>query len=872
MIFPFPKIGPASGLQFPLDGEWLSGVDQAKIGVRNFSVLENMQYTDDGLEGVPGYSKINTTALTTNTNGRAGIHLRTPHTVTSSVVVEVEDSTGSGVIKENRTAIGSQGNFESTALFTETSGAGATRFSYAPKAQIAMANGIDECIWAGPEAPIAAFFLLDDLTLDGTEAPQDHTEKLLNTLQDANNVVTIDSAAHGSFLIFTTRPAKGFKFYVKTANGTNSTISAYKVYTGASNNVNQTGFADVTTPVDGTTASSKALAHTGTYSFDSTVTTAVKFHYQGLYLYAYAFTLSAGSAVIYHVTADLPFQQMVDVWDGVYREPIGCFVNVAGVENDYSAEVLVDSDDNLPAGAVLNNMSNAATDELVLVFEQQMAGFRFEFLSDKVNANAAVLTIGIWNGTNYSSNTRTSGTLNDETNVGGDTLAKSGMLTFVPLSQATESKRTERGVTGWCYKITVSAALSADVLIDRVFGIPASAPVRPHVFTSMYKNWLMLGCPTVLKESNRMDFCVANAPDSRNGEGSSDGGRYALYFGGGDPIVCADQVFQRFASAVVSLLAVFKAGEMHILQGDSVEDLKIYPVSFNVGCPAQHTLTVSEVGGDAQAAVNRNVLLWISHAGPMMFDTAVVYHIRGIENYFDPERPECVNYDYLHIAQAKFDVTRRQWNVLIPSGSGQTTNNVWLVLDLVRKKWFRKTPGSSQMPQCLIPVMATTGERHLYGMVDTGYLMFLGNGTSWDGHGIRQRWATGDFWPTENIWDQTRITTVKHVAHRTNEAVSVGVTHYANTLARAGSVYDFEDDYYTFEDNYYEFIDSAEEDLEFGLDSGSNRLVMDTQVINKSGNAHRIEFDVTTSETAKGYRPIAWGFEYVIERRNRESF
>lgn len=873
MFFPFPKIGAVIEKQFPLTGEWLPGADPAVIGAENFSVLENQEYTDDGLQGVPGYSKINTTALTTNVKGRAGVHLRTPHTMTSSVVVEVEDSSGNGVIKENRTAVPDQGDFEATALFTETSGAGQTRFSLAPRAQIAMANGQDTCIWGGPEVPIAAFFLLDDLTLDGTEAPQDHTDKLLNTLQDANNVVTIDAAGHGSCMVLTTRPAKAIKFYIKTANGTASTISASNVFTGASGRVDSAGWAALSGTSDGTTVGAIAMAQTGSFSFATTVSSAVKFHYQGLYLYAYTFTLSAGSAVIYHVTADCPFQQMVDVWDGVFREPVGFFASLGGTEKDFSAEVLVDSDVSVPIGAEIDGMTN--TDEIIAVFEEQMAGLRIEFLEGKVNANAGItLTLGFWNGANYTSNTKTvsGGTLADGMTVGGTTFKKSETVTWVPVAVTTESRKTERGVKGWCYRITVSGAISADVIIDRVYGIPASLPVRPYAFTALYKNWLMLGAPTVLKEPNRMDFCVSNAPDSRNGDNSSANGARALYFGGGDALVGADQFYQRFASNVVSLLAVFKKGEMHILQGDSVEDLRVYPVSFNVGCPAPLTISVAEVGFEMASNVNRNIMLWISNGGPMMFDAAVLYRIKGIEIFFDRDRPECVNFDYIHLCHAKFDPTRSQWNVWLVSGSGQTEINVWLVFDLLRKKWFRKNPGQARMPQCAISAMATTGDQYLYGMIDSGYLLNLVNGTSWDGHGIRQRRATGDFWPTGNVWDQTRLVQAKEIAHRTNETATLSVTHFANTLARSGSIFNWDDTYFTWDDTYFTWQDGAASDADISLGSGNNRLVMATKKLNKAGNAHRLEWEVATSDTVKGYRPIEWGYSYVVERKNLQSF
>ena len=70
-------------LQFFFKGAWLPSIDPAEIGPENYSELKNLRYGPDdiGLEGVQGYSKINTTAITTYTSLRSGFQLLTPLTV-----------------------------------------------------------------------------------------------------------------------------------------------------------------------------------------------------------------------------------------------------------------------------------------------------------------------------------------------------------------------------------------------------------------------------------------------------------------------------------------------------------------------------------------------------------------------------------------------------------------------------------------------------------------------------------------------------------------------------------------------------------------------------------------------------------------------
>jgi len=52
----------------------------------------------------------------------------------------------------------------------------------------------------------------------------------------------------------------------------------------------------------------------------------------------------------------------------------------------------------------------------------------------------------------------------------------------------------------------------------------------------------------------------------------------------------------------------------------------------------------------------------------------------------------------------------------------------------------------------------------------------------------------------------------------------------------------------------------------FALDAGSNRIVRDVWSTNLLSWMHRFKFSVATKETKKGFRPIAWGIQYRVER------
>ena len=52
------------------------------------------------------------------------------------------------------------------------------------------------------------------------------------------------------------------------------------------------------------------------------------------------------------------------------------------------------------------------------------------------------------------------------------------------------------------------------------------------------------------------------------------------------------------------------------------------------------------------------------------------------------------------------------------------------------------------------------------------------------------------------------------------------------------------------------------------LDVGGDRLNRSTQNTNFLAWSHRFKFSITTSTTAKGMRPIGWGYQYRIERED----
>lgn len=635
------------------------------------------------------------------------------------------------------------------------------------------------------------------------------------------------------FYLLSTRPLQGFKAYLSSANTETSTLTGYE-WTGKS-------FSELTL-TDGTSSSGISMAQDGIVSFSTTENTCKPWHFEGLYLYAYMFELSAGGAELYYVTVDAPFQDIVDVWDGVERLPIEfqMWDDSDGNWDDWTLSVNQESSNLYPIGAELDDGADAmqAADYLFVGFDERVTAIRYEIIGERANTAAAQPTVYYWSGTAWV----TVGDVVDTTATRKTdfiTLQQTGILSWNPPAEEDEAKQTLFGRNGYYYKIQHDAALagsgsSPDLVIDLVTGIPAQYTVPPFVFPAKFENRLFLFGYKEGKEGSRADFCLPSAPDVWNGELSSMNGLQSLYFPGSGDVVAATELYNRYGSGVITMLLVLKPTKTFALTGSDPEDFKIYPVSENIGCVAPLTLATAEMGYQIAQGIKRNIALWLSHAGLVIFDGTTPTIIKGVENYFDPTKSECVNYAAIDRARGAYSPRYSTYYLGLPT-AGSTEINTILAYDLTRNKWYEIDPGTYW--QAIWPMFDTDGNRYLYGGIDTGYMLRLNNGTSWAGTGIQAIVETGDFLPF-NIWNQGRMRRVKVLATRIDEDVDLNVYHYADTAD-----------------------DDSTVDMTLDLNSGSNRLTWNTTDFSaESYLFHRFKFSTTTSST-DDLTLLGWGYQ-----------
>jgi hypothetical protein len=183
--------------QLGLTGRLLSSVNSTRIvtvgagdtqtkatTIDNFKSLKNLRYTDNGIRGIRGMTKINSTALSTHPK------IKHVHQFKESNQHILAQSYNSGdtqsKIYRNDTTVPNTGDFNATALHTDASGAGKGRFDNCTLGRVVYCNSAETMVWGGDKARVSNFTVYDP---NGTFL-YDYTEQVQNTLTDSSNVAT----------------------------------------------------------------------------------------------------------------------------------------------------------------------------------------------------------------------------------------------------------------------------------------------------------------------------------------------------------------------------------------------------------------------------------------------------------------------------------------------------------------------------------------------------------------------------------------------------------------------------------------------------------------------------------------------------------
>ena len=71
--------------------------------------------------------------------------------------------------------------------------------------------------------------------------------------------------------------------------------------------------------------------------------------------------------------------------------------------------------------------------------------------------------------------------------------------------------------------------------------------------------------------------------------------------------------------------------------------------------------------------------MWLSAAGPWIFDGSTPEPIEGVEDFFNQNHEDYVGADNIEDAFAWYDTNYKEWNLRV--------GDLWLVYDLLKRKW-----------------------------------------------------------------------------------------------------------------------------------------------------------------------------------------
>lgn len=553
----------------------------------------------------------------------------------------------------------------------------------------------------------------------------------IHTASFTPSTTPYSSIAPTRVYIQTPRPAKGFKFYIQTANASAATAEG-SCWTGD----------DYTTLslTDGTASSGKTLAQTGSITFSSTVSTAKQKYLYGTLAYTYAFSFPGidTTTEIYQITADMPFQSLVDFWDGANRSVAKFFVYTSSYQ-DYTTNVLQDNYDSSYEDTYCKLASLTSSQYIEVGFTERMTAIGFSIVSAYKNATAnTVATVYYWNGASYTNIT----TISDGTSASIVSMCNTGVISWNAPDDSLEYKKSlQNGIPLYYYKIAWNQTMSADVRISYVYGIPAQTDISGYKFPIYSQDRLML-CNEISKYQNGIRVSAYETAQVFNGDDSSE-----ILFGNADAINCGCTLFAMYGSSLYNITMLFKDTEIWGLVFS--DGWRKYRIAETVGCPAPMTLKTCIIppteGQQAQA--NRSFAIWCSADGVYTSDgrhpVCVSWDIRDL---FNQNATTHINQSYIESFSAFIDKNAMEYHLLVALTTGAvTTLDAEYVLDLRQWKWFKVDRTSGLRLQCGVSVIDAYGNNHTYGFIETGYMERLEYGTTFDGQSIVSTMQTGDF-------------------------------------------------------------------------------------------------------------------------------
>jgi hypothetical protein len=591
-------------------------------------------------------------------------------------------------------------------------------------------------------------------------------------------------------------PVAGFNFTVSNANTATGTLAVF--YWSSTSQ-----WTAVTNLTDNTATGGIPLAKTGTVTFDETAAIARQKIIDGVlgYWFKIEITNADAATAVSNVTVIEPFQDMKDFWDGdpriaasvqLFEDSINKDNTVNVFEDDFTYDETTKGD--LSSYMVMDSLTTS-TEYLTVGFSERIQGVQFKVIPNHTNTTAnTVMDVEYWNGTAWVS----VGAIDDGTIENSVSFTKSGFVTWNPKNENVEfRKEVNKEEPLYYYKVSWSQSFTSSVLCYYISGIPVQKQIEKYSFplSAQGRTWFFSN------QSDKKNTAITSSVGSLNSFNGADS--VVFEFGDESSITAATEIFTKLTTGAISDILVAKNNSMYLISGNSPDDWVVTQVSGDVGCPAPLTLKPSPIGIEFSALDTKQVVIWQSENGIMLYDSTAIFPISdSISDIFDQSNSYSINLAKINNSYGFWDNSsgKYEYHWMYASGSS-TTLDKEMVFDLRRQKWWEASRGSVNALQCGLNVIDTNGAHYNYGTIDSGFLQRLENGTSWtgDGSSIAYEFQLGDLLFDNDIHTETLIRNLKLVMKTKSTTSSVvTVTHYGDmnqtgktiTLSPAKTGYD----------------------------------------------------------------------------------
>ena len=565
-------------------------------------------------------------------------------------------------------------------------------------------NGVDQHqIYGGTLSPVQKLVVYNFAAVPptvptiGEDYSVEVSDGRFDTVAILDSLNTFASATWGTVFICTPVPANTIRFRVEKPNGTVSTATLF--YKKTDNTWSDTSMTDGT-QTGGNTTLAREGSMTWTIPTDEKSTYA--FGVSGFW-YQLRVSVQLDSEVeVSAVTFAAPFQDLRNVWDGIPVDAVE--VQVEG-STQYSR---------FAAGSVdLGSVANGK--KIVIASADRLEGIYIDTGSTPNATGTTITSLKYWDGDSFT----TVGTTTDDTSG----MSSPGWITF-PRQTAYKHQFGTSTFYAYWYELIWNTTISADV-IAYIRTMPyfdvgdfgkvgkASAVWRNRGVYTFDRNpeYLYITRPRLPLALNGFDTFIKETGDGRpyevvamknfyselmvwQNEEGVDGGTLSLFYElDQDPIVISTRVgtFSQKSADVVDGIAV----------------------TAETDAPA------------------KTLAFFLSRLGVCVCDGRLVTIISDdIQNYFDPEKTECIRRGYEKENWLKYDSTDRVIRMGLVSGTSATVPNIFPVYDLVDGSFYFDTP--AQELSCMSEVEAFSGDVNriqVGGGVDDGFVYRVNTGT-----------------------------------------------------------------------------------------------------------------------------------------------